>query len=233
MMLLNRRFIGTRKMKTRNRIAAAVLIAATFPLQARVYYAADEPPGPDSLTDEAPLCYSFSAKNVEEQLGRLVDKYGDAINKIMILRSEDGTKVLQAHRTDETGRDVSYMYFENPKLCNDYQIRRIQETQIARSAPPAQQPKAPRSADEQFDVLATDSRGNQYAVLRSSVEHVNANIVAANAVATSVDGKTFALQIIASCSKREIGFRLLGSSEWVDATSASDANVLLNYLCWM
>jgi len=76
--------------------------------------------------NESPLCYRFPAVGLDWQLQRLKDKYGAALYDEKITKESDGSSTsLSVKRKDESGKEIVYSYFDNPKSCAEYQTKRL------------------------------------------------------------------------------------------------------------
>lgn len=76
---------------------------------------------------ESPLCfcYRFPSFGLDDQLKKLKDKYGSNIYDEKITKKSDGSSSLSMKRKDETGKEIVYFYFDNPKSCAEYQTKRL------------------------------------------------------------------------------------------------------------
>ena len=74
---------------------------------------------------ESPLCYRFPSFGLDWQLQKLKDKHGAALYDEKITKKSDGSNSLSVKRKDETGKEIVYFYFDNPKLCAEYQAKRL------------------------------------------------------------------------------------------------------------
>ncbi len=93
-----------------------------------IWFAAEQPPvGMIDTPKESPLCYRFPAVSLDWQLQRLKDKYGAALYDEKIIKESDGSSSLAVKRKDESGKEIVYSYFDNPKLCAEYQAKRLGE----------------------------------------------------------------------------------------------------------
>jgi hypothetical protein len=88
-----------------------------------IYYAADKPPS-DNAPTEAPLCYQFEVASLEEQWSKLKTKYSILYDD-KIVENPDGSRSLFAKRKDEQGNEVQYFYSSSPRICNEYQQKRL------------------------------------------------------------------------------------------------------------
>lgn len=88
-----------------------------------IYFAAELPPT-ENIPPEAPLCYKFQVSSPDEQLKKLKKKYPDLYG-YKITNNGDGSKTLVAKRKDEAGLEVAYFYTTNPRLCNEYQAKKL------------------------------------------------------------------------------------------------------------
>jgi hypothetical protein len=81
-----------------------------------IWFAAEQPPvGMIDTPKESPLCYRFPAVGLNWQLQRLKDKYGAALYDEKITRESDDSTSLSVKRKDESGKEIVYSYFDNPK----------------------------------------------------------------------------------------------------------------------
>ena len=86
-----------------------------------IYFAAETPPTADSIPPEAPLCYRFNVKTLEEQLNKLKKKYGDSLFGFNMEPLNNGTRSLTAERKGEQGEILTYRYYESSEMCMEYQ----------------------------------------------------------------------------------------------------------------
>jgi hypothetical protein len=67
-------------------------------------------------------CHRFNTPNIEEQMRRMVKKYGNGLKGAKIVTRPDGSRVFVANRHDPaTGEDIRYAYFDSEAGCNVYQ----------------------------------------------------------------------------------------------------------------
>lgn len=93
-----------------------------------IWFAAEEPPvGMMDTPKESPLCYRFPSFRLDGQLQKLKDKYGIALYDEKITKEPDGSSSLSAKRKDESGKEIVYAYFDDPKSCAEYQTKRLGE----------------------------------------------------------------------------------------------------------
>lgn len=89
-----------------------------------IYFAAETPPTDTDIPAEAPLCYRFNVATLEDQLGRLKRKYGDALHSVQI-RTTRQSRMLNAQRNGDQGEIINYYYFEDPDSCMEFQRARF------------------------------------------------------------------------------------------------------------
>lgn len=93
-----------------------------------IWFAAEKPPaGMIDTPKESPLCYRFHFFGLYGQLQKLKDKYGAALYDEKITKEPDGSRSLSAKRRDESGKEIVYAYFDDPKSCAEYQTKRLGE----------------------------------------------------------------------------------------------------------
>ncbi|MBB1073094.1 hypothetical protein HUU62_01525 [Rhodoferax sp. 4810] len=88
-----------------------------------IYFAADTPPT-DYIPKEAPLCYQFQVASLEEQLNKIRAKYSNLYD-YKIVNNSNGSRSLLAKRKDDQGNEVNYFYSTSPRICNEYQQKRL------------------------------------------------------------------------------------------------------------